>query len=168
MARSGFSTFNTVRAASKHAPLRRTHSHESDGPGYPSPGSSGFTRQPEHSCPPAGEGALHRVGVRELPSGVYQEASQVFQLKGCPAAHNCALPFSRQRDWALIKDQRKGSQCPVSAIKAALTYRGGARREWASASDAYLSFDILSRQRSRTFVGGRPIDVSLSAVRTPA
>src|SRR6516162_3064267 len=34
MARSGFSTFNTVRVASKHAPLRRTHSHESDGPGY--------------------------------------------------------------------------------------------------------------------------------------
>ena len=35
MARSGLSMFNTVRAASKYPNVGRSHSHESDGPGYP-------------------------------------------------------------------------------------------------------------------------------------
>ena len=47
---------------------------------------------------PAGERALHRVGVRELPSGVYQDASQVFQLKGFPTAHNCAATVLSDRE----------------------------------------------------------------------
>jgi hypothetical protein len=62
------------------------------------------------------------------PFGSLSGSFAGISIEGVPAAHNCAATvLSGGEIGLLIKDQRKGSQYPVSAIKSALTFGRGGR-----------------------------------------